>query len=81
VTEVAVPVTIEVAYDMAVGDGPRRHFHLSWVTTVAMVPTGARRVLRVTSWALDARGAEVTVRHDDPPGPVVVRSSPPGSGP
>jgi hypothetical protein len=81
VTQVAVPVTVEVTYALSVGDGLARRFHLSWVTTVAMVSTGSRGALRISSWALDARGAYVTVQHDDPLGPVVVRSSPPGSGP
>jgi hypothetical protein len=81
VTQVAVPVTVEVTFALSVNDGAARRFHLSWVTTVAMVPTGPRGSLRISNWALDASGAYVTVQHDDPPGPVVVRSSPPGSGP
>jgi hypothetical protein len=81
VTAVAVPVTVEVSYTLAVDDAPARPFHLWWVTTLGMVPSGGRAALRLQSWALGARDAYVTVRHDVPLGPVVVHPLAPGSGP
>jgi hypothetical protein len=89
VERVAVPVTVEVAYRMTVGTAPPENVHLSWVTTLGFVPTrnrsvaasGGAPVLRLDTWDVGGGGAWVTVRHDAPAGPVVVHSSPPGSGP
>lgn len=92
VERIGVPTTVEVAYQLVIGDGPPENFHLWWVTTLGMEPmsglgwsdVGNRRrrpELRLDTWDEGGHGAVVTVRHDVPVGPVVVRSSPPGSGP
>lgn len=90
VEDVAVPITIEVAYQLTVGRAAPENFHLWWVTTLGLVPVEAHRVrpsprralpLRLSTWDVGGRGAWVTVDRDAPSGPVVVHSSPPGSGP
>jgi hypothetical protein len=81
VTGVAVPVTVEVSYALAVDGGAARPFHLWWVTTLGMVPAGPGAALRLQAWALGAPGAYVTVRHDQPLGPEVVHPLAPESGP
>jgi hypothetical protein len=90
VVRVGVPVTVEVAYRLAVGSGVPEDYHLWWITTLDFVPAvrshtpgsaGAPGALRLATWDVGGRGAWVTVRRDAAPGPVVVRPSPPGSGP
>lgn len=80
-TGVAVPVTVEVSYAIRVDGGPPRYFHLTWVTSLGMVPAGPRSALALSCWDLGGRGAYVTVQRDAPPGPQVVHSQPPGGGP
>jgi hypothetical protein len=82
VVRVAVPTTVEVSYQLSVGDGPPQAFHLWWITTLGLVPTGrAATTLRLATWDVGGRGAWVTVRRDAPPGPEFVHPAPPGSGP